>query len=190
MGSLFNYKNLITFAKAPKSPNAILSPYKDLIKSLKDDGQWKSSFLLPLKDEPYNISNILSQIVQQEVMELKKYISDFSIYNLNNDIYKFKEFYDLSEEDSTIHCILEVLSKLPKEAYSEHIYAIIYRYYVDAGFGHFAPQEWVLGYVNSKEQAMKGVALYSSNPNLCNDDEVFNILPSKGEFIYRAIYPL
>lgn len=186
MGSLSQYKNLITFAKAPKSPNVILAPYKDLIKSMVLDERWKYSFILHLDKPPHSISVLLSEMVQKELMELKKYIPDFSIYNLNNDIFKFKELYDLSEEDSTIHCILEVLQQLPREAYLEPIYAIIYTYEVDAGFGHFVSQERVLGYVNSKEQAMECVESYSSNPNFCDEF----IFPSKGRFTYRAIYPL
>ena len=179
MGSLSQYKNLITFAKAPKSTDVILAPYKDLIKSLKDDNQWKSSFLIPLKDEPWNISNVLSQIVQQELRELKKYIPDFSISNLNNDIYKFKEFYDLSEEDSTIHCILEVFQQLPMEAYNEPIYVIIHTYTVDTDCNYTIHQEEILGYTKSEKEAIEYVKLTNHTK-----------LTNKGDIIYRPIYPI
>ena len=173
MSSLSQYKNLITFAKAPKSTDVILAPYKDLIKSLKQDNQWKSSFLFPLRAEPWNIANVLSQIVQQELNELKKFIPDFSISNLNNDINGFKELYDLSEEDSTIHCILEVFQQIPMEAYNEPIYVIIRVCDINGLL-----TEEILGYAKSSTEANTYVEMYSNKTS------------DEGELIFRPIYPI
>ena len=173
MGSLSQYKNLITFAKAPKSTYVILAPYKDLIKSFKQDNQSKSSFFVPLRDDSSHIANVLSQIVQQELNELKKFIPDFSISNLNNDINKFKELYDLSEEDSTIHCILEVLLQIPIDAYIEPMYVILHVCDING-----TVTEEILGYTKSSTEANTYVEMYSNKTS------------DEGELIFRPIYPI
>lgn len=163
MQVLSNLKNTIEYAKSKKTPEQILSPYQDLIKSLSADGVKLQS------KTPHQLAITLHNILISKLHIFQTFSPYISYDYINLSIDEYMKCYGLDEDDATINLIIEELQKTPIDYYMENksnsnnsVFILLHVYDVDSGFGDAVQKEEVLGYTKSIEDAEEYIQKYSN----------------------------